>query len=91
MEPLTFLVRAAFETHPEGDPVHENLWMEVLAWEDGRITGKLVDGAAHTTEWRKGASVEIEEDSINAVAMGREGRPLDDGEMQGVLLAERPS
>ena len=91
MEPLTFLVRAAFETHPDGDPVQENLWLEVLAWEDGRITGKLIDGAAHTTEWRKGASVEIEEDAVNAVAMGREGRPLEDGEMQGVLLAERPS
>lgn len=91
MEPLTFLVRAPFETHPDGEAIHENLWLEVLAWEEGRITGKLVDGAAQTTEWRKGASVEIDEDSVNAVAMGREGRPLDDDEMQGVLLAERPS
>ncbi len=91
MEPLTFLVRAPFETHPEGDPVQENLWVEVLAWDEGRIVGKLVDGAAQTTEWRKGASVEIDEDSVNAVAMGRDGRPLDDEEMQGVLLAERPS
>jgi hypothetical protein len=91
MEPLTFLVRAPFETHPDGDPIHENLWLEVLAWEEGRITGKLVDGAAQTTEWRKGASVEIDEDSVNAVAMGRDGRPLDEEEMQGVLLAERPS
>ena len=91
MEPLTFLVRATFETHPDGEAVQENLWLEVLAWEEGRITGKLVDGAAHTTEWRKGAAVEIDEDSINAVAMGRDGRPLADEEMQGVLLAERPS
>jgi hypothetical protein len=91
MEPLTFLVRAPFETHPEGDPVQENLWLEVLSWEEGRITGKLVDGAAQTTEWRKGATVEIDEDGVNAVAMGRDGRPLDDEEMQGVLLAERPS
>ncbi len=91
MEPLTFLVRAPFETHPDGDPVQENLWLEVLSWEEGRITGKLVDGAAQTTEWRKGAAVEIDEDSVNAVAMGRDGRPLDDDEMQGVLLAERPS
>ena len=90
MEPLTFLVRAPFETHPEGEPVQENLWMEVLAWEDGSLTGKLVDGAAHTTEWRKGAPVELEETSINAVAMGRDGRPLDDEEMHGVLLAELP-
>jgi len=90
MEPLTFLVRAPFETHPDGEAVQEDLWVEVLAWEEGRITGKLVDGAAHTTEWRKGASVEIEESSINAVAMGHEGRPLDEEEMQGVLLAERP-
>jgi hypothetical protein len=90
MEPLTFLVRAPFETHPEGEAVQENLWMEVLAWEDGSITGKLVDGAAHTTEWRKGAPVELDETSINAVAMGRDGRPLDDEEMHGVLLAERP-
>jgi len=91
MEPLTFLVRAPFETHPEGEALHENLWVEVLSWEEGRISGKLVDGAAQTTEWRKGASVEIDEDSVNAVAMGREGRPLDEEEMQGVLLAERPS
>ena len=35
--------------------------------------------------------VEIDEDTVNAVAMGRDGRPLDDEEMQGVLLAERPS
>ena len=90
MEPLTFLVRAPFETHPDGEAVQENLWLEVLAWEEGRITGKLVDGAAQTTEWRKGASVEIDEDGVNAVAMGRDGRPLDDEEMQGVLLAERP-
>ena len=91
MEPLTFLVRAPFETHPDGEAVQENLWLEVLAWEEGRITGKLVDGAAQTTEWRKGATVEIDEDGINAVAMGRDGRPLEDEEMQGVLLAERPS
>jgi Uncharacterized protein conserved in bacteria (DUF2314) len=91
MEPLTFLVRAPFETHPDGEAVNENLWLEILAWEEGRITGKLVDGAAQTTEWRKGAAVEIDEDSVNAVAMGRDGRPLDDEEMQGVLLAERPS
>jgi hypothetical protein len=91
MEPLTFLVRAPFETHPDGEAIQENLWLEVLAWEEGRITGKLVDGAAQTTEWRKGATVEIDEDSVNAVAMGRDGRPLEDAEMQGVLLAERPS
>jgi hypothetical protein len=91
MEPLTFLVRAPFETHPDGEAAHENLWLEVLAWEEERIVGKLVDGAAQTTEWRKGAAVEIDEDSVNAVAMGRDGRPLDDEEMQGVLLAERPS
>jgi hypothetical protein len=91
MEPLTFLVRAPFETHPDGEAIQENLWLEVLGWEEGRITGKLVDGAAQTTEWRKGATVEIDEDSINAVAMGRDGRPLEEEEMQGVLLAERPS
>ena len=91
MEPLTFLVRAPFETHPDGEAIQENLWLEVLAWEEGRITGKLVDGAAQTTEWRKGATVEIDEDGINAVAMGRDGRPLEEEEMQGVLLAERPS
>jgi len=91
MEPLTFLVRAPFETHPDGEAIQENLWLEVLAWDEARITGKLVDGAAQTTEWRKGASVEIDEDSVNAVAMGRDGRPLDEEEMQGVLLAERPS
>jgi hypothetical protein len=44
----------------------------------------------HTTEWRKGATVEVEEGHINAVAVGRDGRALDDEEMQGFLLAERP-
>ncbi len=90
MEPLTFLVRAPFEVHPEGQPQDENLWMEVLTWEEDQLVGKLVDGAVHTTEWRKGAAVEVEEEQINALAVGRDGRALDDDEVQGLLLAERP-
>ncbi len=90
MEPLTFIVRAPFETHPEGDTVVENLWLEVVAWEDGTVVGKLVDGAVHTTEWRKGAHVEVDEREINALAITREGRMLDEDEMRALLVAERP-
>lgn len=90
MEPLTFLVRAPFESHPEGETVQEDLWVEILSWENDCIVGKLVDGGAKTTEWRKGAQVEFEEDQINAIALGREGRTLEDDEMQRLLLAERP-
>lgn len=90
MEPLTFLVRAPFETHPEGQAVEENLWMEVVLWEEGTVVGKLVDGAVHTTEWRKGAQVEVDEEHINALAISREGRTLDEEEMRALLIAERP-
>jgi hypothetical protein len=90
MEPLTFLVRALFETHPEGHTVEENLWLEVIAWEEGIVVGKLVDGAVHTTEWRKGAHVEVDEEHINALAISREGRTLDEEEMHALLNAERP-
>ncbi len=41
--------------------VDEHLWVEVLSWEDGTVVGRLVDGAVHTTEWRKGAHVEVAE------------------------------
>ena len=90
MEPLSFRVRAPFESHPEEEPVKEDLWAEVLAWEDGAVIGKLLDGGAHTTEWRKGAHVRIDETSINAIALGQEGRVIDDEELQQVLAAERP-
>jgi hypothetical protein len=90
MEPLTFLVRAPFETHPEGDTVVENLWLEVVAWEEGTVVGRLVDGAVHTTEWRKGAHVEVDEREINALALSREGRMFDEEEMRALLVAERP-
>jgi len=92
MEPTTFLVRAGFEVHPEGEgeAVTEDLWLEVLTWEDEQLVGKLVDGAVHTTEWRKGATVEVTEGQINAVAVGRDGRALDDEEMRSLLVAERP-
>jgi hypothetical protein len=90
MEPLTFLVRSLFETHPEGHTVEENLWLEVMAWEEGLVVGKLVDGAVHTTEWRKGAHVEVDEEHVNALAISREGRTLDEEEMRALLNAERP-
>ena len=91
MEPLTFLVRASFDTHPEGEIIPENLWLEVHSWEEDTIVGKLVDGAVHTTEWRKGASVEIGDEQVNALALSREGRTLEEPEMRGLLLAERPA
>jgi Uncharacterized protein conserved in bacteria (DUF2314) len=90
MEPLTFVVRAPFETHPEGQAVEENLWLEVVAWEEDTVVGKLVDGAVHTTEWRKGAHVEVDEEQINALAISREGRTLEEDEMRALLIAERP-
>lgn len=90
MEPLTFLVRSPFETHPEGQAVEENLWLEVVAWDADTVVGKLVDGAVHTTEWRKGAHVEVDEDQINALAISREGRTLEEDEMRALLIAERP-
>lgn len=91
MEPLTFLVRAAFETHPEGKADHENLWVEIVHWDDGKLVGKLIEGAVQTTEWRKGAHVEVEEPEINALALHREGRPLDEAELRELLEAELPS
>lgn len=91
MEPMTFLIRLPFETHPEGDAVVENLWVEVLTWEDESVVGKLIDGAVHTTEWRKGARVEVDSAQINAIALSHEGRTLDEPEVRDLLLAERPS
>ncbi len=102
MEPLTFAIRAPFEVHPQDgkgegqlksstpDVEEEQLWVEVLQWEEGTLVGKLVDGGETTTEWRKGAHVEIEETQINAIALSREGRTLDEDEMKSLLLAERP-
>jgi hypothetical protein len=90
MEPITFLVRAPFETHPNGNAEQEDLWIEVLSWQGETMVGKLVDGCSQTTEWRKGAQVEFEEEQINAIALGREGRTLEDEEMQQLLMAERP-
>ncbi|MGQ0508626.1 MAG: DUF2314 domain-containing protein [Myxococcaceae bacterium] len=89
MEPLTFLVRAPFEAHPDGESIREDLWIEVLQWEEGDLVGKLVDGGSHTTEWRKGSTVELEEDQINAIALGREGKTLDEDDMKLLLLAEK--
>jgi hypothetical protein len=90
MEPLTFVVRAPFEIHPEGEPEYENLWVEVLTWGDENLVGKLVDGAAKTTEWRKGAQVEVEQSQVNALAIQRDGEQLDDEDMRALLLAEKP-
>jgi hypothetical protein len=90
MEPLTFLVRAPFETHPEGQVVQENLWLEVITWDDTTVSGRLVDGAVHTTEWRKGAQVDVAESKVNAVAISREGRTLEADEVRQLLQAERP-
>src|SRR5262249_54054418 len=67
MEPLTFLVRAPFESHPEGEAMAENLWAEVVDWEGDRLVGRLIDGSDQTTEWRRGAVVELEEAQVNAL------------------------
>ena len=90
MEALTFLARASFDIHPEGEAQEEDLWFEILSWEENLLIGKLVDGGMHTTEWRKGATVEVEEDQINAIALGREGKTLEEEEMHLILVAERP-
>ena len=90
MEPWTFRVRTGFESHPDGETVEEDLWVEVLTWEEGVVVGKLVDGSAHTTEWRKGAQVELQEENINAIALVREGRVLDEDELRSALVSERP-
>jgi hypothetical protein len=94
MEPLTFLVRAPFETHPEGekgDAGEELLWVEVIQWNDESLIGKLVDGGQTSTEWRKGSHVEVDDSQINALGLSREGKPLDPQEMEALLEAERPA
>jgi len=91
MEPITFLVRGPFLVHPEGEAIVEHLWAEVVHWEEGKVIAKLVDGAMHTTEWRKGAHVEIDESDVEAIAVGRDGRTLEEEEMMDLLVAERPS
>ncbi len=93
MEPLAFIIRAPFDVHPDGEKgetEEEQLWVEVLQWDDQIIIGKLVDGGQSTTEWRRGAHVEVEESQINAVAVNRDGRTLDDEELKSLFLAERP-
>lgn len=94
MEPLTFVVRAPFEIHPDGEdtePQEELLWAEVVSWDDESLIGKLVDGGRQTTEWRKGAHAEIDETQINAIAVSRDGRTMVPEELDKLLLAERPA
>lgn len=91
MEPLSFLVRAPFESHPGKETTQEDLWLEIVSWDDGTLVGKLIDGGSFTTEWRKGAHVELDEGSINALTMARDGRTLDEDEVSVLLQAERPS
>ena len=94
MEPLTFVVRAPFEVHPDGEQGEtdeEMLWLEAISWDDETVIGRLTDGGETTTEWRKGAQVEVDETQINALAVTREGRTLEVEEMQQLLEAERPA
>ncbi len=91
MEPWSFRARAGFEAHPDDETVNEDLWVEVLAWESDALIGKLVDGGSHTTEWRKGAQVRVDESSVNAIALVKDGRALDQDELREVLAAERPA
>jgi hypothetical protein len=94
MEPLTFLVRAPFEVHPdglEGQTEQEQLWVEIVQWEDDTLIGKLVDGGTRSTEWRKGSHVEVDDSQINALGLSREGRQLEPEEMEQMLQLERPA
>lgn len=94
MEPLTFLVRAPFEVHPEGaraDAEQEQLWVEVVQWGEDSLIGKLVEGGTRTSEWRKGSHVEVDDAQINALAVAREGRQLEPDEMERLLQLERPA
>lgn len=94
MEPLGFVVRAPFEVHPDGADAageDEQLWAEVITWDDEKIVGRLVDGGEMTTEWRKGAHVEIDQSQINALAVTREGRTLEPQELQSLLQQELPA
>jgi hypothetical protein len=94
MEPLAFLVRAPFEVHPADgneETELEQLWIEVVQWDEHALIGKLVDGAARTSEWRKGAHVEVDDDQINAVALKRAERMLELEEMEQLLKAELPA
>ena len=94
MEPLTFLVRAPFEVHPGepgSKPEQEQLWVEVVQWDEDTLIGKLVEGGTLTTEWRKGSHVEVDDSQINALAVSREGRQLEPEEMEQLLQLERPA
>ncbi len=94
MEALTFQVRAPFETHPDGDAGEadeEQLWVEVIQWNDSSLIGKLVDGGQTSTEWRKGSHVEVDDSQINAIGLSREGKSLDPDEVELLLQAERPA
>ncbi|HEY1088145.1 MAG TPA: DUF2314 domain-containing protein, partial [Archangium sp.] len=94
MEPLTFLVRAPFEVHPEGEngpAEQEVLWVEVVQWDEDNLIGKLVEGGTRTTEWRKGSHVEVDDGQINALAVSREGRQLEPEELEALLGRERPA
>ncbi len=94
MEALTFLVRAPFETHPDGDQGEadeEVLWVEIVQWNDSSLIGKLVDGGQTSTEWRKGSHVEVDDTQINAIGLSREGKTLEPEEMEALLQAERPA
>jgi hypothetical protein len=80
--------------HPEGDEGEvdeEQLWVEIVSWTEDGLIGRLVDGGQTTTEWRKGAHVEIDESQVNALGVAREGRTLEPEEMEALLKAELPA
>ncbi len=52
---------------------------------------KLVDGGQATTEWRRGAHVEIDEQQLTGLAVSRDGRTLDPEELEQLFRAERPA
>lgn len=60
----------------------EHLWCEVVSWDAERIVGRLVDGSHLTSEWRRGAHVEIEEAQVNAIGVSRDGDELDADELE---------
>lgn len=93
MEPLAFIARAPFEVHGDNGRAsgEEQLWVDVVSWTEEGVIGRLVDGGATSTEWRKGAHVQIDESQINALAVTRGGRTLEPEELEALLEAERPA
>lgn len=92
LEPITFMVRAAFEITPrDGLRAEESLWLEIVHWNGHQVIGKLLAAARASTEWRKGSQVQVDETQISALGMNRNGKQVPLPEVAGILQGERPS